>query len=189
MFLTRITEPAEEPVTLAEVKAALAIIGDADDDFLSSLIRSVTGAFDGPDGRLGRCLINQTWRLNLTGFPAGPVRLPMPPTVLVYTVAYVDSAGDDHTADFKFVGAESPDGGYVSPLTSWPSGATDVAIEFLAGFGDADDVPADIKDAIIAVIGSRFAWRESQVMSQSSLSAMPEVDDTIRRWATVGFGG
>lgn len=189
-MLTRITGPATEPVTLAEVKAALAIIGNADDALLARLISSAVATFDGPEGRLGRCLITQTWRLDISGSFAPGIVLPIPPVISVDEIAYVDSGGATQTmdpADYFAAGLGSTSGAMVFPATRWPS-ARSVSVSFTAGFGNAAAVPADVKDAILAVIGARYAWRESEVMASGSLSANPQFTDAVDRWRVRGFG-
>ncbi|MDQ6434384.1 phage head-tail connector protein [Mesorhizobium sp. LHD-90] len=191
MMLTRISPPAVEPITLEETKAALAVIGNSDDDMLQRLIGAATAAFDGADGRLARPLIEQRWRLSMERFPAGTIRLPLPPTISVDAISYVDGAGDDQEidpAEYTVSGLGSTDAAIISPVSRWPSG-TAVTIELTCGFGaDPEHVPADIKDALIAVVGSRYAWREAQVLATGSLSENPEVADVIDRWRVRGFG-
>jgi uncharacterized phiE125 gp8 family phage protein len=189
-MLTRITAPASEPVSLAEVKNHLAIIGTADDDLLTRLISSAVASFDGAEGRLGRCMISQEWRLDISGSFAPGIVLPMPPVISVDAVAYVDSAGATQTldpADYFAAGLGSTHAATVFPTTRWPS-ARSASVSFTAGFGDADAVPADIKDGILAVIGARYAWRESEIMASGSLSSNPQFTDTIDRWRIRGFG-
>lgn len=189
-MLTRLTPPATEPVTLAEVKAHLAIIGDADDTLLTRLISSAVASFDGAEGRLGRCLITQEWRFDIAGAFAPGIVLPMPPVISVDEITYLDSAGATQTLDpaaYFAAGLGSSHAATVFPTTRWPS-AQSVSVSFTAGFGDADDVPEDIRDAILAVIGARFAWRESEVMASGSLSSNPQFTDAIDRWRTRGFG-
>lgn len=185
-MLTRVSGAANI-VDIEEVRRALNVIGDDPDEasLLNRLIEAATISLDGANGRLGRCLSPQVWRLDLDAFPAGVIQLPLPPLQSVEEFGYVDTSGEGQFyLDYNVVGIGSNDGGYLTPIGRWPSG-TSVSIEFTCGFTQA---PEDIRDALIAIVGSRYAWRESQVMSQSSLSAMPEVEDAIERWRTRGFG-
>lgn len=191
-MLERISAPAVEPISLAEVKAGLAVIGTADDDLLARLIGAAVASFDGPDGKLARCLISQRWRLSMERFGAGAIRLPLPPVISVETIGYVDTAGDDVDLDpaaYTVAGLGSTDHAIITPANYWPSGASAVSVEFTAGFGAApEDVPSDICDALIATVGSRFAWREASILATGSLAANPEIEDAISRWVVRGFG-
>ncbi|MFI0847878.1 hypothetical protein [Mesorhizobium sp. IMUNJ 23232] len=190
-MLTRISAPLVEPITLAEVKAALAVIGSADDDLLQRLITAAVASFDGADGKLARPLIEQRWRLSMDRFPVGVIRLPLPPVISVETISYVDTSSEDQEIDpseYSVSGLGSTDHAIISPVSRWPTG-TAVAIEFTAGFGDdPEDVPQDVRDALIATVGSRFAWREASILAQGSLSENPEVADAVDRWRVRGFG-
>lgn len=189
-MLTRISIPADEPIDLAEVKAALAVIGNADDALLSRLISAATAAFDGPEGKIGRCLVSQSWRLDLPAYPVGNIRLPMPPVSAVSAISYTDRAGVTGALDpsaYSVAGLGSTDHCIIAPVTRWPT-ASAVSVTFVAGFGTADKVPEDIRDAILAVVGSRYAWREAQVLAQGSIDDNPEVADVVERWRIRGFG-
>ncbi|MFI0846432.1 hypothetical protein [Mesorhizobium sp. IMUNJ 23232] len=177
---------APDAIELADVKAALAIIGNADDALLSRLIDSAQASLDGAEGRLARCLSVQTWQLGFGGFPlGGPISIPLPPLISINGISYVDGNGDaKEFEDFTVDGIGSTDKAVLNATGRWPYG-TNVIIEFTCGFGE---LPEDLRDALIAIVGSRYAWRESQVMAQGSLSAMPEVEDAIDRWTVKGFG-
>lgn len=188
-MLTRITPPAQLPVSIEEAKSHLAVIGSSDDMLLYRLIASAVSALDGPDGKLGRCLISQTWQLSLPGL-VGNIRLPIPPVSAVSQIFYTPSAGSTVTLDpddYVVVGIGSTDSCIVSPKTRWPV-AKAGTIEFVAGFGDdAESVPEDIRSAILAAVGSGYAWRESSI-SGNVLSTNPEIADVIHRWRVRGFG-
>lgn len=188
-MLTRIEGPAVEPVTLEEAKAHAAVIGDVDNALLARLVSAAVSALDGPDGKLGRCLISQKWRLDLAGFPAGHFRMPMPPIISIDSVSFIDSAGDEHAfADFEVTGIGSTGDCVLAPRTLWPY-ARVASIEFTCGFGPAAaNVPEDIRNAVLAIVGAHYAWRESEVLAQGSLRANPEVEDVIERWRVRGFG-
>lgn len=189
-MLTRLTAPAVEPVTLAEAKAHVAAIGDSDDTLLARLISAAVDALDGADGRLGRCLILQKWRLDLAGFPSGYLRLPLPPVISVESVSFIDSAGDEQPfADFEVMGIGSTGDCILAPRTLWPY-ARVATVEFTAGFGAAaGDVPEDIRNAILSAVATSYALRESVSLLSISMQSNPEVADVIQRWRTRGVGG
>jgi hypothetical protein len=91
-MLRLIEGPAPEtPVlTLEEAKTYLAYDDDDLDDMLSRLIAAATEKLDGRDGLLGRALHPQTWELVLPDFPRKEIELPLPPTLEVLSVSYLD---------------------------------------------------------------------------------------------------
>lgn len=90
------TAPSAELVTLAQAKADLRLDGlDDHDGRIQEYLDEAVGELDGFSGSLGRALAAQTWTLYLDRFPAGPIRLPLPPLISVDAVAYVDADGAD----------------------------------------------------------------------------------------------
>lgn len=58
-----ITAPANEPVTLVDVKAHLRVFFTDDDAYLEALIKAATSHFDGYQGILNRCIVSQEWQV------------------------------------------------------------------------------------------------------------------------------
>ena len=71
-----ITDPASQPVTLADMKAHLRVVHDDDDADISAKIAGAVAMLDGWGGMLGRCIMPQTWAIDVTG--PGPHVLPFP---------------------------------------------------------------------------------------------------------------
>lgn len=96
--LELVTAPTAELVTLADAKAHLRLDGIADHDArIQEYLDSAVAELDGYAGILGRALASQVWRLYLPAFPAGAIRLPLPPLISVGSIAYVDTAGASQT--------------------------------------------------------------------------------------------
>lgn len=70
-----VTPPASLPVTLAEMKAHMNVAHDDDDVDIQARIASAVADLDGI-GLLGRCIMPQTWAMEVTG--PGPHLLPFP---------------------------------------------------------------------------------------------------------------
>lgn len=168
----RVTAPASLPVSLAELKTHLRVDSDESDAELGLLLEMAVGSLDGWSGELGRCLITQTWRMDLPCFPNGDtIRLPFPnvsATVVVYTD---DSDTEQPLASGKYSLHESA-GGTLLVLDDeevWPS--TDirpdaVRITMTVGYGAAAaNVPAEIRWAILA-IAAEF-WRNREAMAHA----------------------
>ena len=71
--------PTEKPVSLAEAKAHLRYDDDDQDVLIAACIAAATDRLDGWAGILGRCLVAQTWAVDLGCWPADRwLRLPFP---------------------------------------------------------------------------------------------------------------
>lgn len=165
MALRLITAPAESPVTLAEAKAHLAVTHSLDDTLIQLYIDAATSHLDGAEGTLGRCLVTQTWEWVADSFPASPIRLPLPPLQSVTSVSYVDADGNTQVVDSSgYVVDSANQPGWVVPVSGWPATGTTpnaAIVRFVAGYGDAADVPAAIKAAILLYVGDAYANREA----------------------------
>lgn len=167
MTLRLDTAPAEDPVTLAEVKAHLNISHTDDDTMLAEYIDAAVAFLDGRDGFLGRALITQTWTLTLPAFPAEIV-LPLPPCQSVSSITYTDTAGATQTvpvADYEVSGLNGADPARIVPAEgkSWPNTKAKpeaVTVTFVAGYGAAAAVPGPIKHAIKEHVTRLYENRE-----------------------------
>lgn len=164
MALKIITAPTAEPVTLAEAKAHLRVTHDDEDALIGTLIVAARQALDGKDGILGRALVTQSWVMTLDAFPSGRITIPLPPLQQIDGVEYKDPAGVWQVVpdtDYQLDIDSEP--GVLAPVTVWPETADvmgAVRILFTAGYGDAEDVPAGLKAAMLLHIGDLFANRE-----------------------------
>lgn len=71
-----VTGPDETPVSLEEVKAHLRVLHNDEDADITSKLAGAVAALDAWGGLLGRCIMPQTWAIDVTG--PGPHRLPFP---------------------------------------------------------------------------------------------------------------
>lgn len=186
MILKQITPPTLEPVTRAELNLHARI---SDPSQWDRVDRYIASARSYAENRLGRQLVNATWRLSLDSFPnavrwdARPntsnttcfvpndyrlILLPKPPLVSVSWIKYYAVDGTLTTLDSTLynVDTDSEPGRIQLKWTaSWPT--TDdrigaVQIQFVAGYGaDPADVPADIKHAIETIAAHAYENREA----------------------------
>lgn len=181
-----ITAPADDVVSLEDMKKHLRVDGDAtDDDELIEVIRDAVGQhLDGRDGYLGRALIDQTWELRMSWFPGGcdVIRIPLPPLIEIVSVKYIDANGDEQTfADDNYHIAGVGDRGTLRLRNGkcWPTlGAgwpEPVIIQFRAGYLDgsmspaAPDVPAPIVAAIKLFAANLYENRQTIVIGQTAI--------------------
>lgn len=182
-----VTPPAGLPVTLEEAKLHLRLPLEfpaeqqtVEDELIRRLIAAAT-----QDAELyqGRAYITRTLRLNLDRFPAGngPIYLPFPPVKQVLSVEYTDAAGQQHTlpatdyvADLAAAPARlvpAPDKGW--PLTSLRPVAG-VTVTYVAGYGeDPQDVPENIRSAILLLVGHLYEHREAVYSDRGTPTELP----------------
>lgn len=203
MALKLLAGPFDDPVTLADAKAHLNVFGTDDNLLIQRLIYAAVASLDGPYGDLGRCLMRQNWRLTLDAFPRGAIVIPMPPTISVETLTYIDSAGVQVVEQLDAIGDSPPvinENFFVSglggdspariePLNTWPSTyqlSGVVTVDFTAGFGGSDDLPEDLRNLILARVAAAYAVRESTVIGIQQ-GANAETDAILDRYRTRGF--
>jgi uncharacterized phiE125 gp8 family phage protein len=167
--LTRTTQPAVEPVTVAEAKAHCRVDTSDDDAYIGTLI---TAARQWAEEYLNRSLVNTQWTMRLDSFPH-EIELPRPPiassgTVTAVTLTY--TLGNDSTAtlstDAYRVDRNSTPG-VVRQLRagSWPANLDDynaVQVTWWGGYGSAGSaVPAPIRHAMLMLISTWYDRRAS----------------------------
>ncbi len=148
------TPPATEPVTLDEAKAHLRVDHSEWDDKIE---RNIQSAREWVEARIERPIITQTITGATDRFSR---RMELTPNLQSITEGrYTDTDRTEQTLDpsvhalddSSLVGAI-----YLAPDQEWPSTRGepfDVQIDFEAGYGEAADVPAKIKDAILLLVG------------------------------------
>lgn len=165
-----VTPPAEAVLTLAEAKAALRLTTNADDALVTGFVTAATAMVDGPRGRIGRCLVTQSWSQAFDGFDA--MRLPVLASS-VTSVTYYDAAGSLQTlAPATYALREDGVGSFVDLAYDkvWPtvaSRAEGVTVTYVAGFGAASAVPQPIKEAIrLLVMDLYFGMRDRAIRKE-----------------------
>jgi len=160
MALRPVTPPARDAVSLARVKEDLRVDSDEQDALIEGYLLAAIAEVDGPNGRLGRALIDQTWDLFLDAYPAkgAAIEIPLPPLIEVLGVWTRDeNTGAETEVDASTYVVErffeparirtNPKGG------SWASGG--VRVRFRAGYLDTswspppDAVPENVAAAIL----------------------------------------
>ncbi|MEM9787380.1 MAG: hypothetical protein AAF801_12825 [Pseudomonadota bacterium] len=157
-----ITPPGVEPVTLQECKAELRHNVPDDDDLLNGLLAAARARLDGYEGILCRCLITQTWSMQIDRWDEN-IRLPFP-DVSGVVVKYLDVNGVEQTVEstlHRLAPGSQGDWVWFTPDFTFPdvsdSDPAPITIEITAGFGsDAADVPAPLRQAIIMLVAHFF---------------------------------
>jgi uncharacterized phiE125 gp8 family phage protein len=176
-------EPTTEPITLQEAKDHLRVDFSDDDTLITSLI---TSARKYCEYHTNRVFITQTWRQNCDFF-TNPIQLSVNPVISVTSLKYFDSANTQQTITDNVDNYQNDLNSDVAAIyeglvNAFPSVSSNkinpIEIITVCGYGDADDVPEDIKSAIKLMIGWLYENREGvnvPVASMGTSTPLPEV--------------
>lgn len=193
MSLRVVTKPAAV-VSIAEARQHLVDLPAEDETYVGLLIAAATGWIDGPDRWLGRCIGVQTleWAREDFGSSCGDdIALPFGDVIDVVSVSYVDAAGTlVMLPDSEYF----LDDGHLSSLNpaGWPAVGdrrSGVRIQYRAGYGVfdtsvppvlVDDVPSEIKIAILLLVGQWYRTREPVAIGASVVTLPFTVDALLQ---------
>lgn len=173
MTVNVITPPTSEPVSLAELKTFARITSDVDNALVTSL---GIAAREFVETATGRQLMTATLELVLPHFPADALSLPRGPVQSIESVKVIDRddtertlvLGTDYRIDLDTFPAN------VAPVRRWPSiglRSNAVRVRYVAGYGDAQAVPASLKTVICALASWWYEQREPGVIGVSTAEA------------------
>lgn len=167
--LTRVVEPASEPVTLAEVKLHLRIDGTDEDALLNVLIASARRWFE---DITGRTLYATTYEYSLGEWPCGD-RIVLPRATTLTSIAslvYFGTDGTPATWDASNYIADTvrmPGALVLAYGNSWPSAdlypVEPIRIRYTAGMATSSPltyVPDGIRQTLLLAIGDWYERRE-----------------------------
>lgn len=164
MALILTAAPLVEPLTLDDAKHHLRVDHDADDAFITSLVKTSRLHVE---AALGLALLTQSWRYQRDDWPADGIVLPLRPVQAITAISLIDIDDTAHTldaGDYLLDGAGSPPMIHAkSPVPPRP-GRTHlgVDIQFTAGFGDEPDaVPQPIRQAMSLLVAHWYEHREA----------------------------
>jgi len=165
--LKRLTEPATEPVTLAEAKAHCRVDIDADDALIQGYIRA---ARELCEDYVERTFVTQQLQMKLDQWPI-EVELPRPPmsnagttTAVIVTYTLSDTgATQTLPASVYRVDRDATPGvvrnryGY-----TWPSNRDDqnsISVTWWAGYDDVSAIPQRVKNAVLMTVLALYEGR------------------------------
>lgn len=174
--------PAEEPLSLAETKVYLRVDNTDEDTLISTLIASARLHVE---GITGRAMVDQTWRVLCDDWPVdGQIPLPVAPFSSLVLVNAFDAEG---TAVAINLGQFQPETDTQSARLILPPAVSDspalrdingIEIDYVAGYGTAADVPADLKRACLALVGHWFEHRDAVFVAGSG-AIIPDGFDAL----------
>lgn len=177
-----IIHPDEEPVTLAEMRAMLGIVDDDDtgrDTVIALRIISVRNLCE---TYTRRAFVTQTWTRYADRF-ASAIDLKSD-LQTINSVKYIDTNGALQTLDPAIYSVNTVDHrlelayGQTWPDTRFESNA--VRVEYVCGYGDPDEVPEPIKDAIKFWV-AQWENYQSSIEGAVSVRTMPYAVEQILR--------
>lgn len=159
-----------EPISLTEAKAHLRVSIDNDDTEITTLITVVRRDVE---KYLHRALITQAWTYTMDAFPGigRAITVPLPPLISVVSLQYIDQNGETQTmtANTEYTGDILNQPGRIVAAygTTWPTiraVINAVTLKITCGYGEAAaDVPEEIRQAMLLLIGHLYAHREITV--------------------------
>lgn len=163
-----VTAPTSEPLALGEVKRARVIEHNDDDIYLNSLIAAARAHVE---NYTNRKLVTQTWDFFFNEFE-DCIELSFPPLQSVSSVNYKDTSDVEQVLATTVYQVDTT--GLIgrvalAPNQSWPSISDEInAVRIRAdvGYGAASAVPADLKHAMILLVGHWHENREQVVFGQ-----------------------
>lgn len=123
-----------------------------------------------------RKLLTQTWKLFLDGWPDGDrIEMPFGRLQSVAHVKYTDTAGTQYTfpsTSWEASTAREPGIVALSYSKTWPTATLRVLdpieIQFVCGWTTADEVPYDLRAAILLMASHLYEHRETVIVGNSA---------------------
>lgn len=180
------TQPAIEPVTLAETKVFARITTTAEDDLIEGFISAARYA---AEEYLGRAFISQTIATVLDFWPGQIVRLPKPPLISVDGIYIVDEddAETEYDSDYYYLNTVSDPGQIIikrdyTPPTNTARDYGRFLIRSKHGYGtERTDVPIPFREGIMLWAAVIYATR-----TLDPKKPPPEVRSKFDIYKTVG---
>ena len=177
-------QPTTEPVSLSEAKDHLRVDFDDEDTYIETLI---TTARKYCESYTNRVFITQTWRQNIDCFPR-VIKLKVNPVISLTSLKYYDTTETQKTIaddpnnfqkDFNSDVASLHEG-LVNAFPSVGNTINPIEIITVCGYGDASDVPDNIKHAMKIMISHLYENREGVNVVVGGLAMQIELPNAVK---------
>lgn len=152
--LTRVTPPAYEPLTLAEIKLFLRVDGSEEDGLI---IQILAASREKLEAWLRKSLLTQTWELTQRITPQLTVALPLGPVQSISQVQVVRLSGTTTLTEdeYQFL----PESQEIQLDAGMD--AERVVVRYVTGYADATQIPAGLRQALLHLISHDYHHREA----------------------------
>ena len=164
------SDPAAEPVLLAEAKMHLRVENDEENALISILSQAAREMIE---QRIGRSLITQTRTIKMDHFPlcSDTILLPYGPVQSVTSIKYFENEIEETLSALDYSVDTNSDIARIVIDDSWPSTDDDinvVTIVYVCGYGASSSyVPKPLKQAIYMLIAHLYENRQAVIVSGS----------------------
>jgi uncharacterized phiE125 gp8 family phage protein len=168
-----------DPITVEDAKSHLREVVNDEDGDIARRIRSAT---EQAENYLHRGLLTQSWTYAQDEF-TDEMWLPRAaPLQSVTSVKYYDTSGVQQTLSASTYHVDTfsePGRILLAPNQVWPSvqagRALAVEVLYVVGWTSADNIPADILEAIYLRVGTRHAFREDVIAGSGiTVASLPD---------------
>lgn len=184
MALRLVTDVTAEPVSVIEQKEHLRIDDDYEDAYIAA---AITAARTWVEGQTKRAIMDQTWAHDIDydwpmkagqqriDLPLNPVPVQTSPSTVVITYTDADNAAQT-LAQTQYIVVGRTHGSYIVPEydVEWPTVRripNAITVQFQAG--DSDNIPGDLKHAIMLLAGHYYENREAVIKGGYNFVVMP----------------
>jgi uncharacterized phiE125 gp8 family phage protein len=173
MSLTLIEDSEFEPVTLEQAKLHCRVDTTKDDELIWSYVQTARRRVE---TMTKRSLGNETWEWRLDRFPK-EFDVPRAPLRSVTSITYIDTDGAEQTLSTSLytVDVYSIPGRIVKAYNQeWPDTLghiDDVTVTFESGYATQDDVPPEIQQGVLLIVGDLYENREDS--AERTLASIP----------------
>lgn len=156
-----VTPPASEPLTLSEAKRQLSLAAD-DEAFDPELIHIVKAAREQWEHDTDSVTISRTLSVSLDRLES-LIRLPKRPVQSIESIHFYDADGVSQEMDHETYAFDPASGavrlGYGKQWPESPRRWDAVTVQYVAGYGRRQDIPAIAKQAMLLLVGHYFEHR------------------------------
>jgi len=177
MSLEKLTNANDFPITFDEARSHLRILDNTQEVEIYRLLKS---AVESVEVLLGASLTTRTYRLDLDGFPSESpyeIDLQIYPVQSITSVVYDNSSNSPNETSLTLNTDyyQSLSGKYprIAPVTSWPEAISgkpsSVRISFTAGYTSNDDIPEDVRHAILVQLKNFYDFGNEWIQGTHSV--------------------
>lgn len=152
-FLSVVTAPATEPVTLEDAKLYLRVDGSTEDTLISTMI---TASRMAAEQYMRRSLITQVRKIAYDDYAPAVITVPFGPVQSIDSVKLISRDGTEVTVNSAYYTLAAGKEKVISDSSLLGSR---VEITYTAGYGNASAVPASIRQGMLAHIACLFENR------------------------------